>query len=370
MKVSKRTTGVAIIVVVLTGISIVVSLRTTPSEACTIWIDAARPVSIEPPFEIVEIGENGELGLWLPAQEGHGWKGEAGGEAIYQFYAPVSGAYTVWAYCLWHDACTNAIYAQFDDLDKAVLGNDPEYEKWHWVKGFEVPLEKGLHQLRLANHSSNIAVQRVFLTNDALMTPPNVDTMAGTILFRDDFNGCDRGNFPLWRHVAGKWEVDEPENLKSDADNVLVGTSDEKAVITYDNYTWNGIRMKVSVFSDSPSEPDAAIGIRFGIVDDKNYQEIRLTLLPDGEEAIASHVQYKFGQAKTLAQGKVPWQQGNWHELYLDATQSKPTLLLNGGALFTGGHGEEVRGGIGFALYGDIQASFDNVLIQTESNNK
>jgi len=361
---SNKLSGIAALAV-LAAVSLLVSLRPSPRETCSIWIDAARPISIEPPMEIVEIGERGELGLHLPTEAPPGWKGEAGGEATYQFYAPQDGSYTIWAWCLWHDECTNAVYARIDELPKAILGNDPVYSKWHWVKGFDVPLKKGFHQLRLLNHSANIAIQKVFLTNDSRRVPPDTDPSLASVLFSDDFNGCDQGNFPMWRTVSGEWHVRRPADRKNTADNVLTGTSDTEALIVFDSDSWRRIRLTVSVFCDSPTDGDTSIGLRFAVADDSHYQEIRLSPLPDSQMAVAEHIRCKAGGAQVLAWGRIPWRQASWHELRLDLSGPGPSLLLDGGASFSGADGGAIGGGIGFSLHGSLTASFDNVRVES-----
>ena len=351
---------IVVAVAVLAGVSLFVGLRQSPSEKLSIWIDAARPISIEYPMEIVEIGPNGELGLHLPSDAGRGWNNEGVGEATYQFYAPQDGTYTLWAWCLWHDECTDAVYVQFDDLPKAILGNDPVYDEWHWVKGFAVPLKKGFHRLTLSNHSPNIAILKMFLTNDAFGVPPDADLMLASVLFSDDFNGCDHGNFPMWRKASGSWKVVRPQD-------VLTGVSDlsEDALIVFDSEDWRKIRKTVAVFCDSPMDGDAWIGLRFSVMDDANYQEFRLSPLADVQEAIVRHVQCQAGTVSTLAEGRIPWRRGNWHELHLDLSGPRPSLLLDGGAKFMGGEGRIIQGGIGLSLHGRLTASFDNVLIQS-----
>jgi hypothetical protein len=352
-------------IVVLAAVSLLAGLRSSPGERCSIWIDAARPISIEPPMEIVEIGEHGELGLHLPTEAPSGWKGEAGGEATYRFYAPQDGSYVIWAWCLWHDECTNAVYAQVDELPKAILGNDPVYSTWHWVKGFDVPLKKGFHRLTFSNHSANIAIRTVFLTNDCLLVPPDTNPSLASVLFTDDFNGCDQGNFPMWRTVSGTWRTSHPADRKNTADNVLLGTSEGEALIVFDSGSWREICLTVSVFCDSPTDGDAFIGLRFAVADENHYQEIRLSPLPDGQMAVAEHIRCEAGVAQVLAWGRIPWRQASWHELHLDLSGSRPSLLLDGGASFTGGDGGAIGGGIGFSLHGCLTASFDNVLVES-----
>ena len=352
-----------VVVLVGAGLSLLVGMRQSPPKCCSVWIDAARPITIEAPFEVVEIGAHGELGVWLPAEAGQGWRGEAGGEATYRFYAAADGPYTIWAYCLWDDACTNAVYVQIDDARKSILGNDPVYGTWHWVRGFDVPLKKGFHELRLSNHSPNIAVRKLFLTNEQRKAPSASDAAQASVLFRDDFNGCDHGNFALWRQVAGEWQVRD-RKASGEADNVLVGTSRRSAIIVYERGCWGACRLTVS--AQCPASPDqgTAIGIRFAVVGDDEYEEIRLSCSPDEGQALAEHVRCRQGIQETLADGPVPWQCGAWHELELDRTGEQPALLVDRGAAFRGGKSRRRPGGIGLAVYGDAEVRFDDVLVQ------
>jgi hypothetical protein len=354
-----------IVVTILATVGLFVGLRSTPPEKCSIWIDASRSLSIKPPMGIFEIGPNGEPGLHLPAEAGRGWKGEAGGEAMYQFYAPQKGTYTIWAYCLWHDECTNAVYVQVDDSSKSILGNDPVFGNWHWVKGFGILLEKGFHRLTLSNHSPNIAIMKIMLTNDPLQTPPDADPSLATVLFTDGFNGCDRGNFPLWRKVSGTWELKNPTDDKNYGDLILTGVSEDSALIVYDRESWQGIRLEVFVFCDSQADPNASFGIRYSMDGENDYQEIMLSPVSNGQEAMVRHVRCRSGTIETLAEGRIPWRKADWHELHLDLGGRQPNLVLDGGASFKGGQSGPCVGGIGFSLHGPITASFDNVLVRS-----
>ncbi len=196
---------------VAVGSSVLAGVRLLPEEAHHIWIDAGKPSTVEAPFEIAKAGENGELVLRIAPNVGRGWRGEAGGEATYRFEAPASGEYCIWALCLWGDECTNAVYVEIgrvsDDRDapgaapttqhwekgpdwrdtcaevghvqgqqlsKAVIGNDPVYNQWHWVRGWSIRLDQGPHVLRLSNHSDGMAVARLLLTNSPATHPDDL----------------------------------------------------------------------------------------------------------------------------------------------------------------------------------------------------
>jgi hypothetical protein len=360
-----RSLACAAALVGLAAVYLAGSLRTAPAEVHTIWIDAGRPRSIVAPFEIVEIGERGELGLWLPAEAGRGWCGEAGGEATYQCFVPEGGDYVIWGYCLWHDTCTRSVFVQVDGLDKAILGNDPVYDKWHWAKGFSLRLERGLHTIRLLNHSDNIAVRALLLVNDAQYAPPGADPLAAADLFSDDFNGCDKGNFPLWRKLAGEWEVQHPADRENKADNVLIGRSTDTAALMLKTRDWGECRLAVQVLVPASIDSSAAVGIRYGVRDERNYRELRWSKSPGGTGAVLRHLRCLDGAVEGIASHEIPWQYGLWHDVQIDVHQGHAQILLDNGLSLTGGEDTAPAGGIGLALYGKAEAQFDNVRVQS-----
>ena len=170
------------------------SIKKEPDQEFAVSVDLAAPLAIEWPCEVSIVGDNGEEGLRIAPKAGRGWKNEAGGKAGYRFFIPEDGEYLLWAYCLWYDECTNAVYAQIDDEDKAIIGNDPVYSKWHWVRGFNVSLKKGTHDLQLSNHSDHIALQKILFSSSPT-TEPQQASVVFSDMFYDGFDGCDQGNF-------------------------------------------------------------------------------------------------------------------------------------------------------------------------------
>ena len=124
-------------------------------------VDLGKPGYIEWPCEVSIVGDNGEKGIRIGANIGRGWNDEAGGLGRYNFYIPVEGKYVIWVYSRWFDECSNASFIRIDDGEKRIIGNDPVYGNWHWVRGYEVELSKGTHELEVSNHSDHIAMQEI-----------------------------------------------------------------------------------------------------------------------------------------------------------------------------------------------------------------
>ncbi len=351
------------------AVCIFAGARLAPSSDCDIWIDASRPLTLVPPFDVVEIGENAERGLWIGPEEGRGWKGEAGGEATYRFYVPADGKYEVWAYALWHDECTNAMYAQIDDMDRAIVGNDPLFNKWHWVRGFRIDLAEGVHMLKLSNHSDNLAVQKLYLTNVAGKHPTG-ELAALTDVFFEGFDGCDEGNFVLWESHGGQWKVFHPETESYLGKKILSGKSDKPAMLMLRLEKWDEYLLNASVRTVRAGVGGSA-GICFALKDADNHHQVRWTELSGGEAARLELVQVRGGEAKVLGEFEVPWRGGKWHELEMAIRPAGIAIGIDGGekrflplddTITKSGN---TSGGIGLWLGGQMEAEFDNIHVRT-----
>ena len=185
------------------------SAITSRPPAHRILIPLDQPIDVEPPMQVDVVTPDGTRGLRIPPNVGRGWAGEAGGKAAYRFHIPQTARYTPWMYCLWQDPCSNAVFVRFNDTDPFILGNDPVYHEWHWVRGPAFELIRGTHTLTLANHSDHIALGRMMLLSDPADRP---DGLADAIydLFYDGFDGCDGGHIAMWRLDTPGWELAQP----------------------------------------------------------------------------------------------------------------------------------------------------------------
>ncbi|MBC8482090.1 MAG: hypothetical protein H8D47_05435 [Planctomycetes bacterium] len=221
------------------------AIQTQTQQTFAINIDTAGAIAIQWPCEIAVIGDNGEKGLRIAPNIGRGWRGEAGGEAEYKFLVPADGKYHIWAYSLWFDECANAVFASIDGSEKTIIGNDPIYNKWHWVRGFDIDLKKGTHSLILSNHSDHIAIQKIVFLNNDYQTPQETGLVFSDI-FYDGFDGCDQGNFSDWTILSGEWKVLPRPEMENRLDNTLVGTAQKNAFLIYQKDTWQSYSLNLS----------------------------------------------------------------------------------------------------------------------------
>jgi len=349
------------------GLYLLSAINVHHGKSVHIGIDINKPLRITWPFEISVVGDMGERGLRIAPKVGRGWLGEAGGDATYRFYIPQDGTYHLWADCLWHDACSNAIYAQFNDLDKAIIGNDPIYHQWHWVRGFTVELKKGSNTLLLSNHSDNVSLQKIMLTTSALAKPDDVGNVFSDV-FYDGFDGCDKGNFGRWQVVSGEWQVLDPATQKVDGKNVLIGRSDKDALIMFSG-NWVDCSVSVSVRTFDNKDSGGSVGICFGLKDQTTFYELRCHHERADAKARMQLVQNTADQVNILKEFEVPWAHERWHQIEINMEADSIAIVIDDQDPVQTVVSAPIHGGIGFHLEGKGITHFDDVHVRQIENN-
>ncbi|MHC4741744.1 MAG: family 16 glycoside hydrolase [Planctomycetota bacterium] len=332
-------------------------------EVHNISIDTGKPLSIIWPFEISIVGDEGERGLRIGPKIGRGWRGEAGGEAGYRFFVPEDGRYYIWTYAKWFDECANAVFATIDDLDKAILGNDPIYKQWHWVRGFDVRLSKGTHDLLLSNHSDHISILKVFLTNSPSVTPEGCDVVFSDI-FYDGFDGCDQGNFGEWQAVAGKWGVFNPVEPMCLEENVLVNESKGPSFLIRKGDSWSGYTLDVAVKAPLSESPSAAVGVCFALKDPDQHHLLQLRCGQTPGTAKMQLARKAGEKVEVLAEAEIPWEPDKWHHVEISLNPDNIEAKIDDSEPTIAPTENQITGGIGLHVDGEITAHFDDVHVR------
>ena len=339
-----------ILVLVCIGIYGYASINTDDGISYNISIDTGNPLHIESPAEIAFVGDEGEKGFRIGPKIGRGWAGEAGGAASYKFYIPKDGKYHIWAYCLWYDVCANAVFVKIDDNEKIILGNDPVYKEWHWFRGFDIYLNRGTHDLELSNHSDHIAIQEIIFSN-SVSTEPQMEGIVFSDIFYDGFDGCDQGNFSSWQQINGAWQVTnlEKQTEAYDLQNYLEGQSEDEAFITFQNNDWQDYSFNASIKVQPFDSSDCAIGICLGLTDPNNFNQVQIKPYLDSKKAKITVIDKQQVQISTV-------------EKYIEISigDSVPVKIETN---------EEITGGIGISLQGNITAYFDDIHVRKVINN-
>jgi len=361
-----RKGGKALLLVICAGVYGYGAVDVNKEAAVNVSVDLSAPLSIVWPFEIAVVGDLGEKGLRIGANVGRGWRGEAGGEASYKFYVSQDGKYYIWAYCLWFDECANAVFLRIDDLEKAILGNDPIYQEWHWVRGYDVDLKKGTHTLVLSNHSDHIAIQKVFVTNSGDRSPDKCGRVFSDV-FYDGFDGCDRGNFADWEIVRGDWRVEDPLQHACFIENCLVGRCEKDALIMYKAEDWSDYSVSVVVKTEPSEDSNSSVGICFGVRNSREYHILRWRPVQPGSRVRMQVCTKKEGIEEELAGFEVRWDNSVWHQLEIAAAGDWISVSVDSSGPFKAATGHDVRGGLGLCLAGEITAYFDDIHVQETS---
>ncbi|MHC4737931.1 MAG: hypothetical protein ACYS9Y_03405 [Planctomycetota bacterium] len=323
-------------------------------------IDLSKPLAIEWPCEVSFVGDSGEKGFRIAPKVGRGWRGEAGGKASYRFFIPEDGRYHIWAYCLWFDECANAVFAQIDEQDKAIVGNDPVYKKWHWVRGFDVNLTKGTHSLLLSNHSDHVSLQKIVFSHSASAEPQQTGLVFSDI-FYEGFDGCDQGNFTRWQQISGSWLVQNPDSGTCLIENSLIGKSQDKAFITYKNSDWQDYSLDISVKVLPFDLQDCAIGICFGLTDPNDFYQLKIQPVPNSKTAKMGVIDKN---SEIISEFELAFEIDKWQQIqtvlkdrYLEVhlAENNPIRIETT---------QKITGGIGLLLEGEMTAYFDNIHVR------
>lgn len=339
------------------------------AQTFSVNVDLSKPLAIVWPMEISIVGDMGENGLRIGPKIGRGWRSEAGGKATYRFYVPEDGRYYIWAYCLWFDKCTNAVFAKIDNLDKAIIGNDNIYKKWHWVRGFSIKLKKGAHDLELSNHSDHISLQKLLLINSATTLPDDCGLIFSDV-FYDGFDGCHIGNFTSWQPVSGEWSVHMPPKQASFFENALVGKSQDRSFIMYRGDEWSDYSLNVAVKSFPSGDVKAAVGVCFGVEDANHYHCLKWHPI-DGAEKFEIEVSKRtHHETQALAVFEMPLQIDKWNKIEIALNEENISVKANDLEPIKIQSTYSIKGGIGFLLEGEMTAYFDDVHVRTVIDNE
>lgn len=349
-----------VILTIAIGLFLLSTISIDEGLANNIYVDTSMPLSIIWPFEIAVVGNEGEKGLRIAPKIGRGWRGEAGGESTYSFYIPEDGTYYIWAYALWYDQCSNTIFAKIDDMDKAIIGNDPIYNQWHWTRGFSVDLKKGTHKLDLSNHSDNVSLQKIFLTDSAIVKPSEAE-LAFSDIFYDGFNGCDQGNFSRWCQVGGSWSVKNPDSQSCLVENVLVGQSSDNAFIILENNGWRGYSFDFLIKIPSFNSQNCALVICFGLTDPNSYYQLQIQPSPNNKEVEISIVDKDL---KSLFEYKSNFEVDKWQQIQIALKEDFVEIIIANNNPVKVETNSEIIGGIGFLLKGYMTVYFDDVHVR------
>ena len=171
---------------------LLVSFSFLPARAGdAIVLDAADPLTVEAPLEVVGVAEAplafrdtlakglaGETFLQVAQGKGNPPKVTTG-LATYAFTIENPGVYYLWCRVWWMDECGNSFFMHIDDANPFVFGEGSTFKTWHWVRAplrlKQLTLGPGPHTLTLRNREDGVALNQILLTPDKAYVPVGVE---------------------------------------------------------------------------------------------------------------------------------------------------------------------------------------------------
>ena len=314
---------------ILTAIGLVIasaaylrSAITAPISAHRILVPADQPVAVCPPMRVDVLDDQGGRGIRIPDNVGRGWCGEACGSAIYYFYVPATGRTRSGLRASGVECVRTPSMLKSTVCPRAILGNDPIFSRWHWVRGAAWPMVRGTHLLRLSNHSDGIAIRRLALLADPL-DRPETDAPVFFDLFYDGFDGCGGGNIAAWTLSSG-WKLTELNGERDYSRRALAGRSSGSAtpiVAVVGEESWHDYAVDMSIRMMVPGHLAVACGYR-GPGDCVQVEWTRATHL--------RVVRYATDQASILGEWNVSLPQDRWTAFSLTARDGQLVVSLDG----------------------------------------
>ncbi len=149
------------------------------------------------------------------------------GETSYPIRVEAAGDYWVWARVRWRGTCSNSITlavspggASLDaNAARNLVGNDPSFRRWHWVRGPRVALAAGDHVLHVGTREANAAVDCVLFSPQENFLPTDQNSgdfsteQAATrraLAFSDNFTAASDQVSPMgdrWLLSGDEWRV-------------------------------------------------------------------------------------------------------------------------------------------------------------------
>jgi hypothetical protein len=341
----------------LAGLLLFFAVARVSTTDITIVFEAESYAALQAPMRVLtgDPSASGTACVVLPLGSGQGWRGTGEGSVTYRVDLLQEGRLFLWMRALWGDGCTNAFFLSVNDGQRVIVGNDAVFGSWHWVKGPQIQVQKGLNYLTFSNHSDGTALDKIILTSNPFYSPEGLGK--GITHFYDGFAGCDGNNTGSWTFVEGHWRV-VPATLESGPSaGDCLAQWDEKGGLAIAGFpVWHDYDAAVKVMLSGPG----AIGLAFYYEGPED--EMRLVLEAEVDSALLSLRQKERGQWEMLGQQCVrAFCFDTWYELGFINREGQLICMLNGQPEMTIECALPPRGAIGLVTERVSGGYFDNV---------
>jgi hypothetical protein len=147
-----------------------------------LWLEAEHGQGLSAPMRVEATPEaSGGQYVWVPERTGNLTDASApGGEALYQFTAPVTGTYVVWGQVSAPSTASDSFFVAMDEAPYFVWGLPRDASgAWQWAalseagskQAVRFELAAGEHTLRVKQREDGAKLDRLVLTNDVDFIP-------------------------------------------------------------------------------------------------------------------------------------------------------------------------------------------------------
>ena len=327
--------------------------KKSDEEQVYIWLEGEKADSIIEPMTISRMrGASKNSALNIPRGSGAGWRGEAGGKAVYNVDLSKDSMLNLWMRTQWTDGCGNTFFVSVNNGKKMIIGNDAIFNTWHWVSIGNLSLKKGRNLIEISNREDGVALDKILLTNDNEFKP-----RLELRNFFDGFGGCDGNNDASWESKSGLWKVIvEPiEGLKDSYSQL----NDGVCVVLAGDTNWNNYNISCMVRSGGEN----GLGIFSYYLDEKNYDLIRWAS-PGSRLSYSGKIEYvcrKEGNETIIASVQYPLESDRWYEVERIAKDDIDMIYIDGEEIFSIPRQIGYKGKIGLYSEENPGSFFDNV---------
>jgi hypothetical protein len=182
LRVKQREDGAKLDRLVITNEMEFIPPAATAAAVVQLWLEAEHGQGLSAPMRVEATPEaSGGQYVWVPERTGNLTDASApGGEALYQFTAPVTGTYVVWGQVSAPSTASDSFFVAMDEAPYFVWGLPRDASgAWQWAalseagskQAVRFELAAGEHTLRVKQREDGAKLDRLVLTNDVDFIP-------------------------------------------------------------------------------------------------------------------------------------------------------------------------------------------------------
>jgi hypothetical protein len=271
-------------------------------------------------------------------------------------YAPwieVEGEYAFWGRVKWRDGCNDAVLIVINGEHRSVLGNDANYDIWHWVGGGIFPLHAGYNSIVVESyHENSVQLDCFFLTTeqDAAVDDGNIGiSKRSVIAVNDDFFNGITGR---WASVGGGWAIGDLLKLQH-VEHADTG----RAFLITGKDDWSDYSVRAAV----RFPPGGSVGLISVYADEDNYCVTRID--HRGTQCLLTIADVHHGLEHILCEREIRAEPDRWYLLTCEHAGHGIHAFLDERAVAAAGERRRMTGRAGLFTDGPRGGSFDDVEI-------